>query len=164
MTADRPPPDAKDGPASPPAAAPRRPSSILFVCGMNSVRSPMAEALARELFGPSVYIASAGVKRGVRDPFVDAVLEEKALSIGKRQPQTLDDLEDDFFDLIVTLSPEAHHRALDMTRASAVDVVYWPTADPTGATGTREQILLAYRAVRDHLSRLLTKQFSSSRE
>ena len=135
------------------------PSSVLFVCGMNAIRSPMAEALARRYLPETTYVASAGVRHGERDPFVDAVLNEVGLDLGRRQPQTLDDLEDDYFDLIITLAPEAHHRALEMTRSSAVDVVYWPTPDPAGATGSRDRILDAYRGVRDHIERMLTKRF-----
>jgi protein-tyrosine-phosphatase len=100
------------------------------------------------------------VRAGERDPFVDAVLEEVGLSIGRHQPRTLDELEDDFFDLIVTLTPEAHHSALELTRSNAVDVVYWPTMDPTAATGTRDQTLDAYREVRDHLWRLIEQRLS----
>jgi len=131
----------------------RVPGSILFVCGQNAIRSPMAEAIAKSVFGEKVYVASAGVKHGERDPFVDVVLDEVGLDLGNRQPQTLDELEDDYFDLIITLAPEAHHRALDMHRANAVDVVYWPTPDPTVAIGTRDQILAAYRQVRELLSK-----------
>jgi protein-tyrosine-phosphatase len=124
---------------------------VLFVCGMNAIRSPMAEMIARSVLPPGTYVASAGVRPGKRDPFVDAVLAEIGLDLGDRQPQTLDDLEDDYFDLIVTLAPEAHHQALELTRSNAVDVIYWPTPDPTVATGTRERILDAYREVRDML-------------
>lgn len=136
------------------------PGSVLFVCGMNAIRSPMAEAIARSLVPKGTYVASAGVRPGERDPFVDAVLGEIGLDLGVRQPQTLDELEDDFFDLIVTLAPEAHHRALDMNRGNAVDVVYWPTPDPTVATGTREQILSSYREVRDMLGLRVRKLFA----
>ncbi len=139
----------------------KKPRSILFMCGMNSIRSPMAEAIARSLLPQGTYVASAGVRSGDRDPFVDAVLEEVGLSLGKRLPQTLDEMEDDFFDIIITLAPEAHHRALEMTRSNAIDVVYWPTQDPTVATGTREQILNAYREVRDHLTLLVKRRFQS---
>ncbi|MFC3162993.1 low molecular weight phosphatase family protein [Ciceribacter thiooxidans] len=131
----------------------RMPGAILFICGMNAIRSPMAELIARKVLPQGVYVASAGVRSGERDPFVDVVLEEIGLSLGRRQPQTLDDLEDDFFDLVVTLAPEAHHAALELTRSSAVEVVYWPMPDPTVATGTREQILAAYRDVRDRIGR-----------
>lgn len=137
-----------------------RPLSVLFVCGMNAIRSPMAEAIARSLLPPGSYVASAGVRPGERDPFVDTVLDEVGLSLGRRQPQTLDELEDDFFDIIVTLAPEAHHRALDMNRGNAVDVVYWPTPDPTVATGTRERILDAYREVRDLLTARIRRGIS----
>ncbi len=137
------------GPAS--VSGNSAPGAVLFVCGMNAIRSPMAEVIARSLLPPGTYVASAGVRPGERDPFVDTVLDEIGLSLGNRQPQTLDELEDDYFDLIVTLAPEAHHQALELTRSNAVDVVYWPTPDPTVATGTRERILDAYREVRDML-------------
>lgn len=133
----------------------KRPGAILFMCGLNVIRSPMAEVIARSILPSNTYIRSAGVRAGERDPFVDAVLEEIGLSLGRRQPQTLEELEDDYFDLIITLSPQAHHAALELTRSSAVDVVYWPTMDPTVATGTREQILDSYREVRDHLAGLI---------
>lgn len=134
-----------------PAPARTTPGALLFVCGMNSIRSPMAEIIARSILPAGTYIASAGVRPGERDPFVDTVLAEIDLDLGHRQPQTLDELEDDFFDVIVTLAPEAHHRALELTRSNAVDVIYWPTPDPTVVTGTRERILDAYREVRDML-------------
>ncbi|WP_443216721.1 arsenate-mycothiol transferase ArsC [Rhizobium sp. Root1203] len=129
-----------------------RPGAILFMCGMNAIRSPMAEAIARSLLPGNTYIRSAGVRAGERDPFVDVVLEEIGLSLGRHHPHTLEELEDDYFDLIITLSPQAHHAALELTRSSAVEVVYWPTMDPTVAQGTRDQILHSYREVRNSLS------------
>lgn len=123
------------------------PSSVLFLCGMNAIRSPMAEALARSILPSSVYIASAGVRSGQRDPFVDTVLSEKGLDLGERRPKRFEDLEDGYFDLIVTMAPEAHHVALDATGTSSVDVEFWPMPDPSAATGSREQILDAYRDV-----------------
>lgn len=133
----------------------KSPASVLFMCGMNAIRSPMAEVLAKAMLPAGTYVASAGVRPGERDPFVDAVLEEIGLTAGRHQPHTLDELEDDYFDLIVTLAPEAHHAALELTRSMAIDVVYWPTPDPTVATGTREQIVSAYRDVRNHLATLI---------
>lgn len=120
---------------------------------MNAIRSPIAEALARAAL-PGIYFASAGIRRGERDPFVDAVLQEEGLSLGEREPRLLSELDDDYFDLVVTLAPEAHHAALELTRSRAIDVEYWPTPDPSTATGTRQQILEAYR---DVLRRLRTR-------
>lgn len=134
------------------------PRSILFMCGMNAVRSPIAEALARRML-PDIFIASAGVRAGERDPFVDMVLAEEGMSLGDRQPHTMDDLEDDYFELIVTLSPQAHHAALELTRSMAVEVEYWPTPDPTTVTGSREQIMAAYRDVRDRLAARIRQRF-----
>lgn len=113
----------------------------------------MAEAIAKHLFNRKIYFQSAGVRQGELDPFAVKVLEEAGLDISRHKPKTFDDIEDSNFDLIVTLAPEAHHKALDLTRTMAVDVEYWPTADPQLANGSREQILDAYRAVRDGLTR-----------
>jgi protein-tyrosine-phosphatase len=149
--------------APPHDAAPsaRRPGSILFLCGMNSIRSPMAEAVARRLLPPTTFVASAGVRAGERDPFVDTVLAESGLSLGDRQPRMLEDLDDAYFDLIVTLAPEAHHKALELTRSMAVDVEYWPTPNPTDVAGSREQILAAYRGVRDRLASRIMSRFGT---
>jgi protein-tyrosine-phosphatase len=112
----------------------------------------MAEALARHYFGREIYFASAGLKRGEPDGFAMAVMEEIGIDITRHKPHTFEDLEDSNFDVIVTLSPEAHHRALEFTRAMAVEVIYWPTPDPTATQGSRETMLEAYRDVRDRLA------------
>lgn len=139
----------------------KRPGAVLFMCGMNAIRSPMAEAIAKRLLPPDIYIRSAGVRAGDVDPFVDVVLDEIGLARPKHPPQTLDELEDDYFDIIVTLSPEAHHRAVELTRAQAIEVEYWQTADPTLETGTRERILDAYRGVRDELWKRIEARFAA---
>jgi protein-tyrosine-phosphatase len=129
-----------------------RPQSVLFACTLNTVRSPMAEALARHYFGREIYFASAGLKRGEPDGFAMAAMEEIGIDLTRHKPHTFEDLEDSNFDVIVTLSPEAHHRALEFTRTMAVEVIYWPTPDPTATQGSRETKLDAYRDVRDRLA------------
>jgi protein-tyrosine-phosphatase len=129
-----------------------RPQSVLFACTLNTVRSPMAEAIARHYFGREIYFASAGLKRGELDPFAIAAMEEIGVDLTRHKPHTFEDLEDSNFDLVVTLSPEAHHKALELTRSMAVDVVYWPTPDATAAQGSRDAILDAYRDVRERLT------------
>jgi protein-tyrosine-phosphatase len=141
---------------------PSRPHAVLFACGFNAVRSPMAAALARQVLGKSVYVASAGVQKGELDPFAVAVLEEIGIDIARHKPvdfEELDELEGLNFDLIVTLSPPAHHKALELTRTLAADVEYWPTVDPTGIEGSREQRLDAYRALRDELTARIQARF-----
>jgi protein-tyrosine-phosphatase len=142
-----------------------KPQAVLFACGLNSIRSPMAMALFKHMFGKNIYAASAGVKKGELDPFAVAVMEEIGLDIGKHRPHTfeeLDEWEGLNFDLIVTLSPEAHHKALDLTRTLAAEVEYWPTPDPTGVVGNREQMLNAYREVRDQLVERIKQRFGGS--
>jgi len=135
------------------------PGAVLFACNRNAVRSPMAAATLRHLAGGRVYVASAGARAGEADPFTAAVMEELGIDLSSHKPMSLEELEDTSFDLIVTLAPEAHHRALDLLRDYAVDVEYWPTLDPTLTTGNREQILQAYRAVRDGLFAKIKTRF-----
>ena len=140
-----------------------RPLAVLFACGLNSVRSPIAAGLFAQMVGRAIYVGSAGVRKGELDPFAVAVMAEIGIDISRHKPITfeeLEDLEGLNFDLIITLSPEAHHRALELTRTSAVDVEYWPTPDPTDVEGSREQRLDAYRAVRDQLLEHIRQRFS----
>jgi protein-tyrosine-phosphatase len=143
----------------------KRPLAVLFACGLNSVRSPMAAGLFRQAIGRGTYVASAGVRKGELDPFAVAALDEVGIDIGKHRPMTFEELEDWEglnFDLIVTLSPEAHHKALELTRTLAVDVEYWPTSDPTAIEGSREQRLGAYREVRDQLLARIRGRFAGT--
>ena len=146
-------------------ARPSRPQAVLFSCGLNAVRSPIAAGLFRHLFGKRIYVASAGVQKGDLDPFAVAVMDEIGIDISRHRPHTfeeLEDLEGLNFDLIVTLSPPAHHKALDLTRTLAADVEYWPTFDPTRTDGSREQKLAAYREVCDQLLMRIRKRFSKA--
>ena len=139
--------------------------AVLFACGYNAIRSPMAEAIARHYFGKSIYVQSAGVHKGDVDPFTIAVLEEIGIDGHKHKPRTIDELDDWEglnFDLIISLSPEAHHKALDLTRTLAATVEYWPLPDPSLTQGTREQVLDAYREVRDSLVRQIQSRLKPS--
>ncbi|HXG77859.1 MAG TPA: arsenate reductase ArsC [Methyloceanibacter sp.] len=135
------------------------PGAVLFACSRNAVRSPMAEALLKHLAGKRIYVVSAGVRAGEPDPFAAAVMEELGIDMSAHKPKTLAELGDSSFDLIVSLSPEAHHKALALAEGYAIEVEYWPTADPTLTAGNREQILDAYRAVRDGLFRRIKQRF-----
>ncbi len=135
------------------------PQAVLFACSMNAIRSPMASALMRHLTNRRVYAKSAGVHLGENDPFAIAIMDEIGIDISGHEPVTLSQLHDTSFDLIITLTPEAHHQALELTRTMAVDVEYWPTIDPSLASGSREQILDAYRACRDELLQKIRTRF-----
>lgn len=151
------------GPLPPQAAPSAQPLAVLFACGQNAVRSPMAAALLRQLFGRTVYVGSAGVRKGELDPFAVAAMAEIGIDISQHRPVTLEELEDWEglnFDLIVTLTPQAHHRALELTRTSAVEVEYWPTPDPSAAEGSRTQRLEAYRELRDQLLARIRQRFA----
>lgn len=135
------------------------PSSLLFACSENSVRSPMAEALAKRLYGHRVYIDSVGVRATEVDGFAVAALDEIDIDVHRHHAKTFDDVDAASFELIVTLSPEAHHSALEFTRGTATEVEYWPMSDPSAVEGSRETRLDAYRHTRDQVLARLKARF-----
>jgi len=120
----------------------------------------MAEAMLKHLFGHEIYVDSVGVRASDQvDAFAVAVLDEIGLDLSHHKPKSFDELEDTSFDLIITLSPEAQHRAVELTRTMACEVEYWQTLDPAVVEGAREARLAAYREVRDMLERRIRARF-----
>ena len=138
------------------------PGAVLFCCTMNAVRSAMAEGLMKRLFGHAVYIDSVGVRRGEPDSFAAAVMDELGIDITGHRPKTFDDLEDESYDLVISLSPEAQHSAVEMTRTMACEVEFWNTFDATYVEGSREIRLAAYREVRDGLMERIMQRFGTA--
>ncbi|RZO34833.1 MAG: arsenate reductase ArsC [Rhodospirillaceae bacterium] len=138
---------------------PARPSSLLFVCGENALRSPMAEALTKNRYGTEIFVDSVGVRDGDLDPMAIEVMDEIGIDMSQHKSKRLDDLMDTSFEVIVTLTPEAQHKAIELTRVTASEVEYWPTPDPSVAEGHREARLAAYRNLRDYLARRIGERF-----
>jgi protein-tyrosine-phosphatase len=138
------------------------PGAVLFACSQNAIRSPMAAAIMKHYFGHRVYVDSCGVRAGERDEFVLQVLDEIGVDASRHSAKSFDDLEDSGFDLVISLSPEAHHKAMEMTRTMAIEVEYWPTIDPSLYSGSREQILDGYRACRDALRKRINERFGET--
>ena len=137
-----------------------QPGAVLFACTQNRVRSPLAAALLRLRHGREIFVDSCGLKPADEvDPFSAVVADELGADLSAHRPKGFEAIDDGSFDLIVSLSPEAHHRALEFARHMACDVVYWPTFDPTLAEGSRDQRLDAFRAVRDGLLKRIDARF-----
>ena len=135
------------------------PGAVLFACSLNSLRSPMAEGIMKHLHGRRIFVDSVGVRASTLDPFAAEVMEEIGISIDNHQSKSFDDLEDSSFDVIITLSPEAQHSAVEMTRTMACEVEFWHTFDPSIVEGNREARLDAYRQVRDQLMKRIIERF-----
>lgn len=141
------------------------PDAVLFTCNYNRVRSPMAEGLFKRFYGTRAFVDSCGLKpdpagEGI-DPFVVVVMDELGLDVSDHQPKTFAQLEDDSFDVVVSLTPEAQHRAVELSRDRSVEIEYWPTHDPTLTDGSREARLEAYREVRDTLAEQIKRRFGA---
>jgi protein-tyrosine-phosphatase len=139
------------------------PGSVLFACTHNALRSPMAAALMRSLHGRRVFIDSVGIRPEPLDPFAVAVLDEVGIDLSGHRPKGFEDLEDDYFDLVISLSPEAQHHAVELTRTSAAEIEFWPVMDPTLVEGHRDLRLESYRELRDHLLGRLRARFPPER-
>jgi len=146
----------------------RMPDAVLFCCNFNQVRSPMAEALLKRFAGDRIFVDSCGLKRAHFDPDEDdmevdplaaEVMGELGVNLTRHRCKVFADLEDDSFDLVVSLTPEAQHRAVEIARGRAADIEYWPTLDPTLTEGSREHRLEAYRQVRDGLAARIAQRF-----
>ncbi len=135
------------------------PHAVLFSCTRNAVRSPMAEGLLKYLLGHRIYVDSVGIRPLEIDPFVVEVMDEIGIDLSKHRPKTFEDLEDTSFDLIISLSPEAQHSAVELTRTMACEVEFWNTLDPSIVEGNRDMRLDAYRQVRDQLMRRIEQRF-----
>ncbi len=136
------------------------PAAVLFACTRNSVRSPMAEGLLKHLLGHRIYVDSVGVRASGIDPFVIEIMDEFGIDMSEHRGKSFEDLEDTSYDLIVSLSPEAQHQAVELTRTMACEVEFWNTLDPTIIEGNRETRLEAYREVRDQLKRRIEARFA----
>ncbi len=136
------------------------PDAVLFACTRNSVRSPVAEGLLKHLLGHRIYVDSVGVRISEIDPFVVETMDEIGIDMSRHRAKSFDDLEDMSYDLIISLSPEAQHKAVELTRTMACEVDFWNTLDPTIIEGNREIRLHAYREVRDSLRRRIEERFA----
>jgi protein-tyrosine-phosphatase len=132
---------------------------VLFACSWNAIRSPMAAALLRHYRGNRLFVDSVGVRSQEVDAFAVAVMDEIGIDISGHQPKSFEELEDTSFDLVISLSPEAQHSAVELTRTMDCDVEFWPVLDPTVVEGDRETRLAAFRAVRDHLLSRIRERF-----
>ena len=137
------------------------PGAVLFACNLNCVRSPIAAGLLRRRFSARVFVDSCGLRQGAEvDPFAVAAMDEIGVDLASHRPKSFDQLEDDSFDLVVSLTPQAQHRAVELARTRAVDIEYWPIFDPTLVEGSREARMAAYRQIRDELDGRIAARFS----
>jgi len=141
------------------------PSSVLFACDHNAVRSPMAEGIMKRDYGTTIFVQSAGVHHDMEvDGFSVAVCEEIGVTLSKHMSRSFEEMEEwgdqiDGYDLIIALSPASQRAALEYTRYYALDVEYWPIFDPTNLGRNREEKLAVYRQARDQIQARIRDRF-----
>jgi len=135
------------------------PATVLFCCNLNEVRSPMAEGIMKRFHGTRVFVDSAGILEGARDPFMIEVMREIGVDMSRHKPKRLRDLDTDSFQLVIALSPQAREAAAELTRYTHCELRSWDIPDPTLIEGSRAVRLAAYRQVRDLLQQKILDLF-----
>ncbi|MEO1149751.1 MAG: low molecular weight phosphatase family protein [Pseudomonadota bacterium] len=133
------------------------PQSVLFICNMNSVRSPMAACLMASIVRGDMHIDSAGLYPGWRDPFTDTVLSELDMSLGTSQAKTLAAIDLEDFDLVVALTPEVVGEVRRLIPKERLE--FWPIDNPSTVAGGEAAVLTAYRSVRDEIAGKIRERF-----
>ncbi len=141
---------------------PEQIESVLFCCSMNAIRSPIAEGLLKRTIGTKIYVDSAGVRQSHPDGFMIAIMDEINIDMRNHQCKTFDHLQDSYFDLIIAMSAEAQHHAIELTRTMACTIEFWHIFDPSIVEGSRQKRLEAYRKVRDQLVEKISKRFNTT--
>ena len=144
------------------------PSSVLFCCDYNAVRSPMAEGIMKMFFGDSVYVQSAGVYQEMEiDGYAIAVCQEIGIELSRHRTRTMKEMsmwgdEITSYELIIALSQKARDIALKSAEYYDVKVEYWPDLDPPGFSEDREDKLIFYRKTRDDIRNRILYRFRSN--
>ena len=137
---------------------------VLFVCTRNSIRSPMAEALAKDLATQGLIrsesFESAGVDPSDVDGFAISVMAELEIDLLRHDSQDLEDVMAKDLDLVITLSDVAAVHAQDLADKSGATLEAWSVEDPSRVEGSREEKLAAYRQTRQALRDKLLQRFA----
>jgi arsenate reductase len=130
---------------------------VLFLCTGNSCRSQMAEAIVNARLGDEWQAVSAGTKpAGYVHPKALAALAEIGIQhAGRSKPA--DEFRGVDFDLVVTVCDSAEECPVWLGRGKRVHQGF---PNPAKAKGTDEQLMDAFRAVRDDMERELVKLIS----
>ena len=135
-------------------------TSILFVCNINSIRSPMAEAILKLWFNKKIFIDSCGIRNGKIDHMAIEVMAEENFDLTNHSSKLFSDLESTYFDLIITFTNEAYSEVKSQTKTQDCEIEYIDIPGASQTTGNRQQRLDSYRQVRDLLIEKLKDRFS----
>ena len=138
--------------------SPTVPKSILFVCYLNSIRSPMAEGLMRKIF-PDTASHSCGIASGDLDDLMVAVMREKGIDMSMHKAQTLGEVAEQDFDLVIALTDAAGEAAKAAFEDTNTSIEVWPVADPTQGSLDVRAIMNNYRAIRENIETRLKRAF-----
>lgn len=132
-------------------------TKVLFVCYLNSIRSPMAEGLARQY--ENLDVMSCGLETGELDDLMVAVMREKGLDMSGHRAQTLESLSEQSFDVVIAFTDTAGEAARAVFGGTDTEILVWPTPDPTAGMLDVRAMMNNYRSVRDYIEGRLKKQF-----
>ncbi len=130
--------------------------TVLILCTGNSCRSQMAEALWNELGQGGWRAESAGSKpAGYVHPLAIRAMQERGLEIADHRSKSVNEFQDQRFDLVVTVCDHAKQACPVFTGAEQMH--HWPFDDPADATGSDDEQLPVFRRVRDQIEQRISE-------
>ena len=131
--------------------------NILFLCVGNSARSQIAEGLAKEMFGNSHNVQSAGSNpTGNIHPSAICTMKEIGIDISHQRSKSIDNLDTNFLDnldFVVTLCAEEICPVLP----SKARKLHWLNVDPANKNYSETQLKIAFKKTRENIFKLLKK-------
>ncbi len=137
----------------------KKAGSVLFVCYLNSIRSPMAEGLLKKLAGDTIFVQSCGTSKGETDPLMVAVMKERDIDMAYHQPKSLADIPDRSFDVVIAFTDDAGEAAKAAFQGQDTLIEVWPTPDPTSGSLDVRAMMNNYRSICTMLERRLKERF-----
>ena len=136
-----------------------KPKSVLFVCTLNSIRSPMAEGLMKQRYSSDIYIQSCGLEAGEFNDLMVAVMKEKGIDMSAHSSRTLESLSDTSFDVAIAFTEDVAGALKAVFDDSDTDIELWPTPDPTADAMDVRAMMNNFRAVRDTIEARIVRKF-----
>ncbi len=130
---------------------------VLFLCTENSCRSQMAEGILRHLRGDEFEVFSAGTRPSVVNPIAIKVMAEIGIDISGHRSKSVEEFQGVNFDFVITTCDAA--RETCPVFPGIARRLHWSFNDPAKAEGSEEEILSAFRKVRDEIKSSIVEEF-----
>lgn len=134
--------------------------NVLFICQLNSVRSPMAEGLLRKRLGDKINVTSCGLTPDDPNDFMLTIMKEVGIDMSGHEPLGLVDIKDETFDRIIAFTEGAKAGAEAFLDDRHPEIELWAVPNPGEGSLDVRALLNNYRAIRSNIDARLGREFA----